>query len=103
MANVTSWQDPIILVPANSAASGSTSPWAGLPPAQQMMMLTSAQQALAALMTGAQIANVSYGEGSGQKSVTYRRTDEAALRRMIRELQVQLGLAPRHSAIPINF
>lgn len=70
--------------------------FAGMDPATLQAALSSAQAALIALQTGAQVMTVSYGEGNGMKRVEYRATNIGGLVQLITELQAQLGLR-RHS------
>ena len=90
--------DPVIFIPTVTAQSCLATAFSGLPTATLQQFLTQAQTALNNLLNGGQPQVVSYGEGSGQKSVTYARTNEWALRRHIRELQQLLGQAPRRRA-----
>ena len=69
--------------------------FAGMDPATLQAWLTSAQTALFELQTGAKIANASYTQGDGAKSVTYRPVDIASLNMLIRQLQQQLGVVRR--------
>jgi hypothetical protein len=66
--------------------------------------LASAQAAMIALQTGGQVATVSYAQGDGQKSVTYRAGNLGGLTQMINELQACLGLR-RHArrSFPVSF
>lgn len=74
----------------------SHSVFAGMAPATLQQALTSAQNALIALQTGQQVAEVSYGEGGGSKRTQFRATDVGKLTQMINELQACLGLR-RHA------
>jgi hypothetical protein len=87
--------DPCALLAAGGSAFSS------LPPAQLQTMLNNALVALDTLITGGKAVTVSYGEGSGQKSVTYQRANEAALRQHIRELRQLLGQGGRRRAIRV--
>jgi hypothetical protein len=89
----------ILIADPFGPANTDTSPWTGLGTAQLQAALAQAQTALINLVTGAQPLVVSYGEGQGQKSVTYTSANEASLRNAIRELQILLGTAPRRRAI----
>lgn len=91
----------LVLIPAVSAASNDLGAFAGLPPAALQQVLTDAQTALGNLITGQQVVTLSYGEGTGQKSTTFARTNEAALRRLISELQIALGIRRRRRAIRV--
>lgn len=93
------YSEKIVLVPAITPNSSLLGAFAGLDPATLQTFLTNAQTALAALLSGQKASIVSYGEGSGQKSVTYSRTNEPALRRHISELQILLGQRPPRRAI----
>jgi hypothetical protein len=98
MSGFTGDLGPTILIPTVTVSSNLTSAFAGLPPATLQQFLTNAQTALDALLCGRRETSVSYGEGSGQKAVTFTRTTEAQLRRHIRELKELLGQAPRRAA-----
>jgi hypothetical protein len=96
--------DTLILVPDPQGPSTiNTSAFSGLPAATLQAYLNAAQAALQNLTIGGQPVVVSYGEGSGQKSVTYSRTNEGMLRNHIRELQILLGLRGRRRAISLRF
>lgn len=75
----------------------------GIDRATLQLWLTQAQTALHQLQTGARVATVSYGEGSGNRSVTYSKTTMGDLRRYIGELQLALGLIRPHRAISVAF
>jgi hypothetical protein len=91
----------LVLIPALQPATSLLGAFANVPPAQLSAWLLQAQNALNSLTCGAQVVTVSYGEGSGQKSVTYQKTSEQALRRHIREMQILLGQRPRVHAIRV--
>lgn len=57
--------------------------------------LASAQAAYVELMSGKSAASVSYAQGDGSKSVTYRAADIANLQKLIRMLQLELGIITR--------
>lgn len=67
---------------------------AGVPTATLQAWLLSAQSALNDLMIGGKPVVVLYTQGDGQKSVTYQKTDVGQLTMWIRQLQIQLGIAP---------
>lgn len=64
----------------------------GMNPADMQSRLAALQGAYFDLMSGAQIATATYNQGDGSKSVTYRATDIATIRRAILELQKALGI-----------
>ena len=95
--------DSILLVndPFGPAGPGGGGAFAGLPPATLQQILANAQVALSEMIAGGRAVTISYGEGSGQKSVTYQRGSEASLRQHIAELKLLLGTGrPRR---PIRF
>ena len=67
---------------------------AGVPSSTVQQWLTDAQAAYAALMTGTRSVTVSYAQGDGARSVTYRPAEMASLAAWIMLLQRQLGLVP---------
>jgi hypothetical protein len=81
-----------------------TGPYAGMSQAQLQALLAQAQAALPTLVSGGRPVTISYSSGEGNRTVTYARSSEAALRNMIRELQVALGLfCARRRAMPVMF
>ena len=64
----------------------------GVAPSTLQTWLSTAQQALADLLTGNKPVTVSYAQGEGNRSVTYRRADETTLRAWILELQQALNV-----------
>ena len=82
--------------------SGASGIFAGMAPAAIQSALAQAQAALIALETGAQVATVSYAQGDGNRSVTYRAADSGRLRQLIRDLQAALGTRTRR-AIGVRF
>lgn len=76
--------------------------FAGMDPVALQAALTQAQLALISLDSGATVANVSYAQGDGNRSVTYTRADSGRLRQLIADLQAALGLRSRR-AIGIRF
>ena len=72
-------------IPLNSGA------FAGMSQAQLLALRVTAQTALIDLISGGKPVTVSYGNGEGQRMVTYTRTNEASLRNLIRELNAALG------------
>ena len=67
----------------------------GVAPAKLQVWLGQAQLALQNLMTGAQAVTVSYAQGTGNRSVTYQRTNVGDLRAWIGEIQAALGVRTR--------
>ncbi|MBO1325303.1 gpW family protein [Acetobacter sp. TBRC 12305] len=65
---------------------------AGLSTDQLQAALTSCQLALIGLQSGQSVASVTYAQGDGSKTVTYRQANVADLSAMIRTLQRQLGV-----------
>jgi cupin superfamily acireductone dioxygenase involved in methionine salvage len=64
--------------------------------------LANAQVAYDALARGQMTATVSYGEGVGNRSVTYTRAQMGALKTYIEDLQTQQGYRARR-AIGLRF
>jgi hypothetical protein len=79
-----------------------TSIFAGMSTAALQAALTSAQQAYLELSTGAKAVSLAYGQGDGNKSVTYTAASIPNLTAMIKELQAQLGIV-RHARRPTRF
>jgi hypothetical protein len=92
----------LIADPFARAANGS-SPFANVAPATLQCWLNDAQNALHSLLIGGKPVMVSYGMGDGQKSVTYQRANEAALRQHIMELEKLLGINRGRRAIRMRF
>ncbi len=67
----------------------------GVAPATLQLWLGQAQQALQNLVTGAQAVTLSYAQGTGNRSVTYSRTNVGDLRAWIGEIQAALGVRTR--------
>ena len=67
------------------------------------LWLTQAQQALQQIMVGGLAQTVTYGQGDGQKSVTYARGNQGQLLAWIQQLQQALGLSCGRQAIPVRF
>ncbi|MBD1412868.1 gpW family protein [Burkholderia contaminans] len=65
----------------------------GLSTTDLQTRLTALQNAYFALSTGQQVASVSYSQGDGAKSVTYRQTDLVRLQADIALIQRKLGIA----------
>lgn len=84
------------------AVPPTTGAFAGMSIAQLTATRATAQQALIDLLTGGKPVTVSYGNGEGQRMVTYTRTNEAALRNLIRDLNEALGLSGRR-ALAVTF
>ena len=57
--------------------------------------LSAAQQALIRLQMGEARVSLTYGQGDGNKSVTYQQTDLPQLTNLIQTLQHQLGINPK--------
>jgi hypothetical protein len=64
--------------------------------------LVQAQNALVALVCGAQTVHIEYAEGSGHRGVTYTKANEQTVRNLIRELENALGINKRR-AIGVRF
>lgn len=64
----------------------------GMSTADMQSRLAALQGAYFDLMAGGQVATATYNQGDGTKSVTFRQTDIATIRRAILELQMALGL-----------
>ncbi|CAB3779368.1 hypothetical protein LMG28688_00819 [Paraburkholderia caffeinitolerans] len=73
----------------------------GLTTAQLQTQLQALQNAYFALSTGQQVASVSYAQGDGSKSVTYRPADILRLQADIALIQKKLGLS--HGRRQIRF
>ena len=73
-----------------------------LPAATIAANLANAQAALDQLLRGALVATASYGEGQGQRSVTYTRAQIGELQRYIETLQTAQGYRARR-AIGLRF
>jgi hypothetical protein len=71
---------------------------AGMPTAQLQSNLAAAQQAYLELSTGSKVANATYAQGAGSRSVTYSPADMAAVQVLIRTLQMELGFIDRARA-----
>jgi len=68
--------------------------------------LASAQAAYLALSTGSQVQTISYGEGTGMKTVTYRASQNglAGITQLIGLIRAQLGLTSHaRRSIPVSF
>lgn len=70
----------------------STGLFAGMTILQLQAALSAAQQAYIDLAAGKTGVSFSYGQGDGQKAVTYRPTTPAEVTVLIRQLQAALGL-----------
>ncbi|MDD2794373.1 gpW family head-tail joining protein [Acidocella sp.] len=73
---------------------------AGVPQVTLQLWLSGAQNAMNVLMTGAQVVNVQYAEGSGHRQVTYTRAKMSDLQMWITQLTYALGTRARR---PIRF
>lgn len=69
-----------------------TSVFAGMSQVALQAALTSAQTALIQLQTGAKVVTVSYAQGDGNKSVTYKPAQINDVVMLIKQLQAQLGI-----------
>ncbi len=100
-----SYTNSVVLIADPFLPGGATNvgAFAGLPQITLLQFITDGQVALHKLLTGMKEAVVSYGEGSGQKSVTFTRAQEGQLRLHIQELQVLAGLARRRKAAGVVF
>ncbi len=67
------------------------------PAATLQANLAAAQAAYDQLMRGGRVATVTYGEGSGQRSVTYTKAEIGSLRLYIEDLQTRLGYRARRA------
>lgn len=85
-----------------SGCRGFRPPPPALPQATLQANLATAQAAYQQLVTGGQVATVSYAEGSGMRSVTYTRAQLGDLVAYIESLQTQLGYRARR-AIGLRF
>lgn len=75
----------------------------GVPQATLQQWLLQAQTALNNLMTGQQVVQLSYAQGSGNRFVTYKPSDMGALRGYIAELRAALNLGGNRSPITPYF
>lgn len=80
------------------SSSPAVSLLAGRPVAQLQSDLAAAQQAYIELSTGAKVANATYAQGAGSRSVSYSQADIGAVQVLIRTLQQQLGITERARA-----
>ena len=64
----------------------------GVPTATLQQWLSDAQQAMHDLACGSKVVQVQYGQGDGNRMVTYKVGDMAMLRGYIQELKAQLGI-----------
>jgi gpW len=81
-----------------------TSIFAGMTPAQLQAAIASAQAAYIELMSGQKVASLSYAQGDGAKTITYEKTNIAALQMFIKQLQMQLGVpVSRRRAVGFRF
>ena len=71
----------------------------GIPQETLQTWLLQAQTALNNLMTGGQVVQVQYGQGDGNRMVTYKPADMGNLRGYIAELRAALGLGGRRGPI----
>jgi len=83
-------------------AAPTTGTFAGMTVAQLQTLRVTAQTALTDLLTGGKPVMVSYGNGEGQRQVTYTRANEIGLRNLIAELNQALGAGGRH-ALSVSF
>lgn len=82
----------IPLIPSRPHVNPNTSLLSGMTREQAKAALAQAQQALIELQTGKQVASVSYSQGDGSRSVSYRQANIADLTQLIRLLQAQAGI-----------
>lgn len=75
----------------------------GIPAATLLQWLTDAQTAYHLLLTSNAPQTVTYGQGDGQKSVTFNRSSAGQLNSYILMLQQALGLIPGRRAIGVRF
>lgn len=82
----------IPLIPSRPHVNPNTSLLSGMSRDQARAALAQAQAALIALQSGQQVASVSYSQGDGSRSVSYRQANIADLTQLIRLLQAQAGI-----------
>lgn len=75
----------------------------GVPTATLQQWLSEAQAAYHQLLTGGRAQVVTYGQGDGQKSVTYNRANAGQLLAWIQMLQQALGIGCGRRAIGVRF
>jgi hypothetical protein len=80
-----------------------TSDLAGIPRETLQAWLLQAQTAFNELMTGKQLVQVQYSQGSGNRMVTYKPPDMAALKGYMQELKAALGINCGRSPITPYF
>lgn len=93
----------VLIQDPNPTLSQVIGDFAGLPRATLQSYLNQATTALHNLLVNGQATTVSYSSGDGQKSVTYSRTNETALRNHIRELKSVLRIGPGRHALRLGF
>lgn len=88
------------LTPSRPLFNPKSSALAGMSREQLQQHLTELQNAYLALQSGQQVASVSYTQGDGSRSVSYRAADAGQLLQTIRLVQAQLGMpGTRRSAL----
>ncbi len=75
----------------------------GVPQATLQQWLGQAQTAYQALVTGTLATTVSYAQGTGNRAVTYTRTNQGMLAAHIRQLQTALGIVRPRRAARVRF
>jgi hypothetical protein len=75
----------------------------GVDPVVMRQWLNDAQAAYAAIMVSGVPQTVSYGQGDGQKSVTFSRVNAGQLQRWIEQLAQALGLSVGRRPIAVRF
>lgn len=86
-----------------SPASMTPAVLVGVEPATLQAWLTDAQTALHQMMLSNQPQSVTYGQGDGQKTVTFNRSSVASLQSWIGMLQQALGVTRGRRAIAVRF
>lgn len=88
------------LTPSRPLFNPKSSILAGMSREQLQQHLTALQNAYLSLQSGQQVASVSYAQGDGSRSVSYRAADAGQLLQTIRLVQAQLGIpGTRRSAL----
>lgn len=65
--------------------------------------LEEARAARHRLLTGSQVEQLAFAAGQASRSVRYTKADLPKLQDYIRELELELGIAPRRRAIGVRF
>jgi hypothetical protein len=95
--------DPVPVALYSSGLPPTPAALIGVDTATLQLWLGQAQAALQQIMIGGSPQTVTYGQGDGQKSVTYGRANEGQLIAWISQLQQALGLFCGRRAIPVRF